>query len=352
MLTEPTTGRAQDRCSRANHAPRLDSRPTYRLYQLKAGKLQTLKEFSVKSGEQLELGDVEITGDKRPEPVRTKAGGGEPTGSKPPQAGTQQAKQESTAMPPQRKTVVTGKVTLAGGKPAAAAHVAVIGIRNQPFPADDSSSQVEVLADGTADNKGNYRLSVNAVEAISHTYANVIARLDGYAIAWQQLNLDSDTAEAPLTLAPEELIRGRLVSIEGQAAAGVRLSVGAVTRKPGYDFFSSKQHINYSLPGGDNIPAPWFGPVTADAEGLYSGRHRDRRQSFSQCRRYRPIWAAEHRAKYGHARQAWRRRDGISCRCQKRQARRRNRPAARSGPMVRGHGDVPGHRPAGRRMPG
>ena len=124
---------------------------------------------------------------------------------------------------PMGKPVVTGKVTLADGKPAAAAHVAVIATRIAAGRGGDLSPRGEVLGEATADAGGNYRLSLKPASSKTHRDAALIARQDGSAVGWKQFNLDARSVEESLTLVGQEPIRGRLVDIEGKPAAGVPL---------------------------------------------------------------------------------------------------------------------------------
>src|SRR5690606_4166560 len=93
------------------------------------------------------------------------------------------------------------------------------------------------------------------------------ARKEGTAIAWRMLNLDAPETDVALELPAEEPIRGKLIDIEGQPAAGVTLkmvSVQNVTDRFGQD--------GVSYPGGDEPPAAWLPPVTSDEQGHFTIR--------------------------------------------------------------------------------
>ena len=167
--------------------PALIPGATYRLHVWSPKGDKAPQQFSVKSGERLDLGTIDV-GDETPAAAGVKTSAKAPGNPAVKQA-AKPAQQETTAMNPQQ-TVITGKLTLADGKPAAAAHVAVIAIRNRLDPAGDPSSQIEVLANGAADASGNYRLVASGVSAEKYPQAHLIARKDGYALVWQQLNFD------------------------------------------------------------------------------------------------------------------------------------------------------------------
>ena len=205
-----------------------------------SGNPTIINEMSAEPGETIDLGTIDPASDNRPEPVRTKAA-------------------VAAAAPyaaPERPTTVSGQIILPDGKPAAGAHVAAIAKRIQLGRAGDRLPQSEVLAEGTADDHGNYHLSFKNVDPKTHPYANLIARSEGYAIAWQRFSLDGTSLEASLTLTAEEPVRGRLVGIEGQPAAGVRLVVQSVSAKSAAAM-PDQARIWYQ--GGDQaIPKAWF----------------------------------------------------------------------------------------------
>ena len=162
--------------------------------------------------------------------------------------------------------IVTGSITH-GGQPAAGAHVAIIGTQIEPKQGGDLSPGGEVIAAGTADENGSYRLSVAGASSKTHRYVSVIARKEGTAIAWQMLNLDSPETEVALELPADEPIRGKLIDIEGQPAADVTLKlvgVQNVTDRFGQD--------GVGYPGGDEPPAAWLPPATSDEQGRFTIR--------------------------------------------------------------------------------
>jgi hypothetical protein len=250
------------------------------------GNPTIVKELSAEPGETIDLGTIDVTSDKRPEPMRTKVaanGAAGAAGKKPAEAtaaaGSDSQEFAGKAVDPadkpvqdgqlpaeqQPQAVVTGKMALADGKPAVAAHVAVIATRTEAGRGGDLLPRGEVLAEATTDDSGKYRLTIQGASSKTHRDANLIARQDGYAIAWQPLNLDKATNEASLTLAVEEPIRGRLVDIEGLPAAGVGLSVLFVPKKSNSGEIS-RDRVAYH---GEKSPVAWPKPVTSDADGRF-----------------------------------------------------------------------------------
>jgi hypothetical protein len=110
---------------------------------------------------------------------------------------------------------ITGQVLGPDGMPAESAHVAVIGQPTTPSRGGDLDREGEVLEQAQIDRQGRFQLQLADVSSKTHIYVNLIARMDGSAVAWQLINLDAETFEASLQLEPEEPIRGQLVTIEG-----------------------------------------------------------------------------------------------------------------------------------------
>ena len=123
-----------------------------------------------------------------------------------------------------------------------------------------------VLAQGIADETGGVQLSLQDFNSKNPT-GTLIARQDGFGIAWQRLDLEAKLIEASLTLAPEEPIRVRLVDLEGRPAAGVQLSVEGIIN-PQVESNERGRAVWYDRRVGDS-PAAWLKPITADAEGRF-----------------------------------------------------------------------------------
>lgn len=159
--------------------------------------------------------------------------------------------------------VVSGRVTDDQGKPLSGVHVAVIGRLIQPARGGDFDSSSAVLTEGTTDKDGKYRLSLKGVSSKTHAYVMLIARKKGLALAWQQRDLDTPSAEAPLKLVAEEPIRVKLLDVTGKPAAGVRLAIRAVIQRSDNRF--NTQGVGYS--NDQKLPDAWLPPVTSDDEG-------------------------------------------------------------------------------------
>ncbi|HET6881031.1 MAG TPA: M56 family metallopeptidase [Pirellulales bacterium] len=176
---------------------------------------------------------------------------------------TDNTKKASSDRPAETKTV-RGRVTR-GGNPAGGAHVAVIARSTATGRGGDfSSDQSTVLAVATADEQGEYALHLGGVSQKTHRYANLIARQNGSAVTWRQLNLDAPQTEAALELPDEEPIRAKLIDLEGQPASGVRVSIVSVIEPSNGDRRGSGAGYR-----GHEVPTVWLAPVVSDEQGKF-----------------------------------------------------------------------------------
>ncbi|MEN1678504.1 MAG: M56 family metallopeptidase [Planctomycetota bacterium] len=166
----------------------------------------------------------------------------------------------------QQAIVVSGTVTLSSGAPANGAYVAVVALRTRPRRGGDLSNEADLLAKAVVGEDGTYRLRITGATPSTHKFAQLIARRDGAAVAWKtMLNLAEPRIDASLVLQPEEPIRGKLIDIEGQPAAGVQLMVvNIIKRQEGQRM--SRDGAGYR---GDTPPDAWISPKVSDSEGRF-----------------------------------------------------------------------------------
>jgi beta-lactamase regulating signal transducer with metallopeptidase domain/uncharacterized GH25 family protein len=215
---------------------------------------QTFENVQVQPGEHKDLGDLVIGADERDGDDADAADAGA-------------AAEVEPAAPALPSATIVGRVTGEGGRPVAGAHVAAVGMKLQSGRGGDLSPRGEVLAEGVTDEHGQYELRLAGATSKTHAYASAIARKDGVALAWKQINLAADKIDAPLELPQEETIRGRLIDLEGQPAAGVHISVqGVIARN---ENISAEQGVGYN---GDNAPAAWLPSVVSDEQGRFTLR--------------------------------------------------------------------------------
>src|SRR5262249_36735266 len=117
-----------------------------------------------------------------------------------------------------------GLVLDAEGKPVAGAEVALLG-EPKSNPPGNIGLGGKPLAQGRADGDGRFRLSASRAALADYRTAYVIAGKAGHGLAWARADLKAPSAEISVRLAPEKVVRGRLIDVQGQPAAGVRVSV-------------------------------------------------------------------------------------------------------------------------------
>jgi hypothetical protein len=119
------------------------------------------------------------------------------------------------------------------------------------------------VAQGKADAEGRFRLTTPGLSPDAFwDHASVLARAPGYALGQEYIDREA-RKEVEVRLNPEEVVRGRLVDIQGQPAAGVKVQVstirGASSRK---ESFAALRRP----PKGQTL---WPVSVTTDAQGRF-----------------------------------------------------------------------------------
>jgi hypothetical protein len=94
---------------------------------------------------------------------------------------------------------------------------------------------------------------------------SVIAAAPGYGLGWQSFHPDTEKPEAEIRLPPEKVLRGRLIDLQGQGAARVKVYLTAIALK-------NPQEPADAVGWGDahESEAPWPAPVTTDDQGRFS----------------------------------------------------------------------------------
>jgi RNA polymerase sigma factor (sigma-70 family) len=153
-----------------------------------------------------------------------------------------------------KRMTVDGRVLDAGGKPVANAHVAVLASPKR-FP---ESGETPVLGrtDSAAD--GSFQLIVPRTSSMTHYSVRALAGPPGYGADWQEFDPDGERPRVTLHLEREQILRGRLVGLQGEPAGKVKLRVGFLARKDGPGVWD---------PAGNE--QAWWGPLTTDAEGRF-----------------------------------------------------------------------------------
>lgn len=126
-------------------------------------------------------------------------------------------------VPNASKTVVSGRVLLPDGQPAAGAQVVVAG--NRRWPRRGGPWDSELLGLGVADDRGSFELETRRASSAQFSSLFALAGLDGYARGIALLDCDTEHPTALVQLCKDDVVRLTLINLEGQPAAGAELFV-------------------------------------------------------------------------------------------------------------------------------
>ncbi len=170
---------------------------------------------------------------------------------------------------------VSGTVLGPDGRPVSGAAVVWIGHRKPPLPhralPEDQKARpaigAEVLGEARTDTSGRFSLAAefdpDRYEHDNGFDANLLVRAPGLGMLSRLVKVG--VTEVALRLAPEVVIRGRLVAPSGVPAAGVR-----VTLK---HFFNDDHTEGMGVgvtPTDDSVPHYWPKPRTTDTDGRFT----------------------------------------------------------------------------------
>ena len=169
-------------------------------------------------------------------------------------------------VPKEGKMMMTasGRVLEPDGKPATGARVVILARPRAVGRVAELGNDNETLGRVDSDGEGRFRLEVPRTSSSKHMDVKLLASADGFGMAWVDLSADAPAFETDIKLLPEQVIRGRLVDLQGQPAGGVEVGVNGIQRPNGFG----------NAPGiwDANPPeglAPWPRPSTTDADGRF-----------------------------------------------------------------------------------
>jgi RNA polymerase sigma factor (sigma-70 family) len=126
-----------------------------------------------------------------------------------------------TGPEPGRMTVV-GRVLDPAGKPVGYATVELVGRPRRVITRGNWLGSLVLVGRGETDYNG--RLRLDALRTSSVRYFSLYALVKAPVLAWAELDPDAQRPEVEIRLRPEHLIRGKLVDVNGEPAAGVVLT--------------------------------------------------------------------------------------------------------------------------------
>ncbi|MFI5461021.1 MAG: M56 family metallopeptidase, partial [Isosphaerales bacterium] len=173
---------------------------------------------------------------------------------------------------------IRGTVLGPDGKPFSGATVFWVGQRKPPvsfvaMPKDVGHSRLnktDVIARAVSDSNGRFSLSADVDPDRYVRYngwvINLLARAPRAGMVSEAVN--ADVTEVTLKLAPEVVIRGRLLTPSGMPAAGARVTLTGFTGFP-EDKPRAGMHLGLTQTD-DEIPPYWPQPRKTDADGRFT----------------------------------------------------------------------------------
>jgi beta-lactamase regulating signal transducer with metallopeptidase domain/uncharacterized GH25 family protein len=238
----------------------------------------------IEAGQTKDLGDVKlappqingmfIAPQPAPEPKQkddTKAEGGEgkaaaePVEKKPTGFGsnTSVSPQRADSIPP-----ISGSVTSPDGTPAAGASAVLVGMARggRAWQLDESSS-MKVLGQTKCDPQGRFQIPPAGAKSAGFEFVQLLVRSAQSGLVWRDVNLNDVPDPFNIKLPAAREVRGRLVTLEGQPAAGVRLTIDQIGR------VDKSGNLDAAAGGdrGSEFPSEiWPTNVVTDADGRYT----------------------------------------------------------------------------------
>ncbi len=188
------------------------------------------------------------------------------------------------------RMTVTGRVLDPEGRPAAGVPVDIIAASRAPEAGIDVERGVYVLlGQGSADGDGRFRIEAARAGSAQFHDVCVVAAGAGRGSGFGSVKLaqDAEQPAAEIHLQPEQVIRGRLVDLSGQPAAGIEVRLSGVYRASpvagGGIFDSLGFGRSYVWSGSPEGLRAWPKDVRTDAQGRFvlAGIGRDLSVSLS-----------------------------------------------------------------------
>jgi protocatechuate 3,4-dioxygenase beta subunit len=187
------------------------------------------------------------------------------------------AKPDHSLRPAHGRMIVVGRVLDPHGRPATGVPVDIIGAsRTPPADTDVDRAAFVVLGQGAADGDGRFRIEASRASSTRffHVYALAGAAGRGSAFGCVKLHPDAEQPVAEVHLQPEQVIRGKLVDVSGQPAAGVAVQLGSVygedPRVDGSPFDSPRPILVFDGAVARGGLRAWPKAVATDAQGRFT----------------------------------------------------------------------------------
>ena len=179
--------------------------------------------------------------------------------------------------PASGQLMLTGRVLDPSGNPAVKVPVDLIGVSRTPAAGTDVEKNAFVLlGQTTTDASGRFRIEAAGVSSARFLEVYALAGAAGPGSGFGCLRVHPDAGESALELRlrPEQLIRGRLVDLSGEPAAGVEVSfnrvqgVAPMAGAGNFDSFYLGFGYAWSLPPREL--RAWPKAIKTDAQGRFT----------------------------------------------------------------------------------
>src|SRR5262249_46471313 len=134
-----------------------------------------------------------------------------------------------------------------------------------------SYARWRVLGHGKADAQGGFRLVVPRTSRQRYWCACALARAAGHGLASDYFDPDAARPDVQIRLGLEQVVHGRVVDLQGKAAAGVQVFANGLHGPPVVKkSFYIMPHIIFHEP--PQRLSPWPAMVTTDVQGRFTLR--------------------------------------------------------------------------------
>ena len=154
-------------------------------------------------------------------------------------------------------------ISLPDGSPADQTHVAMLGISR------DYSKSI-TLGSGVTDSSGKCTLTCKDLSETTEGKVQLTARKDGLAVGWKILNRSILASNDPIkiSLLDQRVVKGQLIDIDGQPAAGEKLQVETIFDISAVRGSTVTAAARFQM-APDKLPKAWIQPMTTDDDGRF-----------------------------------------------------------------------------------
>jgi RNA polymerase sigma factor (sigma-70 family) len=186
--------------------------------------------------------------------------------------GTAAVKPEQPKSKPAPKKGAGDRLTLRGrvvdpeGRPVAAASILALTLPTDPPRGGEESVRLDLQDSARANDDGRFRVRLPRPGDNDLVPGVVVVRAPGFGVGFHAARPEDGKAEVVIRLPREQVLRGRLVDLQGAAVAGVELRVAGVLEPLGDD----KEGMGVAEPA--KASPGWFAPLRTNKDGRFELR--------------------------------------------------------------------------------